>query len=56
MNHFVTNLQCHIMSKVLDYSWVDFLDEMEEERDLDELIVAHERYLNAIVERSIMGE
>ena len=56
MNHFVTNPQYYIMFKVLEYSWVEFLDEMEEERDLDELIVAHERYLNAIVERSLMGE
>ena len=53
---FVTNMQNYIMFEFLEYSWVDFLDEMEEERDLDELIVAHERYLNAIVERSLMGE
>ena len=32
------------------------MDEMEEARDLDELIVAHERYLNAIVEKSLLGE
>ena len=55
MNHFVTNLQYYIMFKALEYSWVDFLDEMEEERDLDELIVSHERYLNAIVENSLLG-
>ena len=56
MNHFVANMQYYIMFKVLEYSWVEFLDEMEEERDLDELPVAHERYLNAIVERPLMGE
>ena len=28
---------------------------MEEARDLDELIVSHERYLNAIVEKSLLG-
>ena len=39
------------MFEVLDYSWVEFLDEMEEARDLDELTVAYERYLNAIVEK-----
>ena len=44
------------MCEFLKYSWVDFLDEMEEARDLGELIVAHERYLNVIVERSLMGE
>ena len=49
MNHFFTNLQYYLMFKVLAYSWVEFLDEMEEPRDLDELIVSHERYLNEIV-------
>ena len=34
---------------------MDFLDEMEEAKDLDELIVSHERYLNAIVENSLLG-
>ena len=55
MNHFFTNLQYYLMFKVLAYSWVEFLDEMEEPRDLDELIVSHERYLNAIVEKSLPG-
>eukprot|EP01018_Ginkgo_biloba_P005129 Gb_19455 [translate_table: standard] len=56
MNHFVTNLQYYIMFEVLEYSWADFLDEMEEARDLDELIAAHEKYLNSIVEKSLLGE
>ena len=43
------------MFKVLSYSWVDFLDDTEEARDLDELIVAHKRYLNAIVEKLFLG-
>ncbi|KAH9321324.1 hypothetical protein KI387_015963, partial [Taxus chinensis] len=56
MNHFVTNLQYYIMFEVLEYSWADFLDEMEQARDLDELIAAHEKYLNSIVEKSLLGE
>ena len=55
MNHFFTNLQYYLMFKVFAYSWVEFLDEMEEARDLDELIVSHERYLTANVEKSLMG-
>ena len=55
MNHFVTIMQYYIVFEILEYSWVEFLDEMEEERDLDELIVSHERYLNAIVENSLLG-
>ena len=49
MNHFVTNLQYYIMFECLEYSWVYFLDEMEEARDVHELIVSRERYFNAIV-------
>ena len=56
MNHFVTNLLYYLMFEVLEYSWVEFLDEMEEVRDLDELIIAHERHLNAIVEKALLGE
>ena len=41
MNHFVTNMQYYLMFEVLEYSWVEFLDEMEESIDLAELIVAH---------------
>ena len=55
MNHFFTNLQYYLIFKVLAYSWVDFFDEIEEVRDLDELIVSHERYLTANVEKSLMG-
>ena len=54
MNLFFTNLQYYLMFKVLAYSWVEFLDEMEEPRYLDELIVSHERYLTVIVEKSLM--
>ncbi|KAJ7547158.1 hypothetical protein O6H91_08G072500 [Diphasiastrum complanatum] len=56
MNHFVTNLQYYIMFEVLEHSWANFLDEMEEAHDLDELIVAHERYLSSIVEKALLGE
>ena len=42
------------MCEVLEYSWVDFLDEMEEARDLGELTVAQERYLNVIVQKLLL--
>eukprot|EP00252_Welwitschia_mirabilis_P025567 TRINITY_DN8041_c0_g1_i1.p1 TRINITY_DN8041_c0_g1~~TRINITY_DN8041_c0_g1_i1.p1 ORF type:complete len:873 (+),score=147.91 TRINITY_DN8041_c0_g1_i1:193-2811(+) len=56
MDHFVRNLQYYIMFEVLEYSWVSFCDEMEQVKDLDELIEAHERYLSAIVEKSLLEE
>jgi gamma-tubulin complex component 3 len=56
MNHFVTNFQDYIMFEVLEVSWAHFSDEMEASRDLDDLLSAHERYLDSIVEKSLLGE
>ncbi|XP_010534364.1 PREDICTED: gamma-tubulin complex component 3-like [Tarenaya hassleriana] len=56
MNHFVTNLQYYIMFEVLEVSWSDFSKEMEAAKDLDDLLAAHEKYLNSILEKSLLGE
>ncbi|KAJ1697843.1 hypothetical protein LUZ63_006355 [Rhynchospora breviuscula] len=56
MNHFVTNFQDYIMFEVLEVSWAQFSDEMESSKDLDDLLSAHERYLESIVEKSLLGE
>ncbi|KAL3534145.1 hypothetical protein ACH5RR_002606 [Cinchona calisaya] len=56
MNHFVTNLQYYIMFEVLEISWSNFLKEMEIAKDLDDLLLAHEKYLCSIVEKSLLGE
>ncbi|CAM6099365.1 unnamed protein product [Calypogeia fissa] len=56
MNHFVTNLQYYIMFEVLEFSWANFCDEMEEAHDLDDLITAHDKYLGSILEKGLLGE
>lgn len=56
MNHFVSNLQYYIMFEVLEVSWSDLLKEMELAKDLDDLLLAHEKYLYSIVEKSLLGE
>ena len=56
MNHFVTNLQYYIMFEVLEYSWANFLEEMEDAQDLDHLIKAHDNYLVSIIEKALLGE
>ncbi|XP_027069148.1 gamma-tubulin complex component 3-like isoform X2 [Coffea arabica] len=56
MNHFVANLQYYIMFEVLEISWSNFLKEMEIAKDLDDLLLAHEKYLCSIVEKSLLGE
>ncbi len=56
MAHFVTNLQYYIMFEVLEHSWQQFMEEMTLAKDLDGLIDAHERYLEAIVSKALLGE
>ncbi|KAK4792696.1 hypothetical protein SAY86_023131 [Trapa natans] len=56
MNHFLTNLQDYIMFEVLEVSWLNFSHEMEVAKDLDDLLMAHEKYLNSILEKSLLGE
>jgi gamma-tubulin complex component 3 len=56
MNHFVTNFQYYIMFEVLEVSWARFSDEMDAAKDLDDLLMAHDKYLNSILEKSLLGE
>lgn len=56
MNHFVTNFQYYIMFEVLEVSWVHFADGMDSSKDLDDLLAAHDEYLNSIVEKALLGE
>ncbi|CAD6219030.1 unnamed protein product [Miscanthus lutarioriparius] len=56
MNHFVTNFQYYIMFEVLEVSWARFSDEMDSAKDLDDLLLAHDKYLNSILEKALLGE
>ncbi|KAK7285463.1 hypothetical protein RJT34_20236 [Clitoria ternatea] len=56
INHFISNLQYYIMFEVLEISWSNFLSEMDVAKDLDDLLAAHDKYLNSIVEKSLLGE
>ncbi|KAI4990234.1 hypothetical protein ZWY2020_038597 [Hordeum vulgare] len=56
MNHFVTNFQYYIMFEVLEISWARFSEEMDSAKDLDDLLMGHDKYLTSIVEKSLLGE
>ena len=56
MDHFISNFQYYIMFEVLEVSWLEFSNEMEIAKDLDDLLAAHEKYLDSIVEKSLLGE
>ena len=55
MHHFIANLQYYVMFEVLEGSWELFSREMEEASDLDSLIHAHERYLDTILQKGLLG-
>jgi gamma-tubulin complex component 3 len=44
------------MFEVLEVSWARFSDEMDAAKDLDDLLMAHDKYLNSILEKSLLGE
>ena len=56
MMHFVSNLQYYMMFEVLECSWAVFSREMQAAEDMDELIAAHNRYVEKILELSLLTE
>jgi gamma-tubulin complex component 3 len=55
MHHFISNLQYYVMFEVLEGSWEVFRVEMDEAKDLDSLITAHDRYLDTILQKGLLG-
>ena len=56
MMHFVSNLEYYIMFEVLECSWERFSEEMRAARDVDALIAAHNRYVDGILERTLLSQ
>lgn len=42
--------------QVLEVSWQDFEKDMKSARNLDELIVAHQKYLSTIEQKALLAE
>ena len=55
MHHFIANLQYYVMFEVLEGSWQVFTREMDDAKDLDALIAAHDRYLDTILQKGLLG-
>jgi hypothetical protein len=56
MIHFVSNLHSYIMFEVLESSWTQFESDLQEAKNLDEIIEAHDRYLNAVTAKTLVGD
>eukprot|EP00002_Diphylleia_rotans_P014175 TRINITY_DN2757_c0_g1_i1.p1 TRINITY_DN2757_c0_g1~~TRINITY_DN2757_c0_g1_i1.p1 ORF type:complete len:882 (+),score=144.03 TRINITY_DN2757_c0_g1_i1:59-2704(+) len=56
MVHFVDNLNYYLMFEVLECSWQELLVSWKKSTDLDELIKAHDGYLNSIADNILLRE
>ena len=54
MTHFIVNLKSYLMFEVLEGGWKRLEHEVQEAMTLDEVIVAHDRYLDGIVRKSLL--
>jgi len=54
MVHFISNLQSYLMFEVLESGWKDLVSKLQSSRTLDEVISAHNEYLDEIVIKSLL--
>ncbi|KAL6744735.1 Spc98 family-domain-containing protein [Haematococcus lacustris] len=55
MSHFATNLQYYLMFEVMEAAWQEFSRRVSSAEDLDQLIAAHETYLDTLLRKSLLG-
>jgi len=55
MIHFINNLQYYMMFEVIESAWQELEADMAKAEDLDQLIVAHQRYIESLMERALLG-
>mmetsp|Transcript_22630 Transcript_22630/g.45471 ORF Transcript_22630/g.45471 Transcript_22630/m.45471 type:complete len:215 (-) Transcript_22630:44-688(-) len=56
MLHFISNLQNYLMFEVLEGGWDTLIRSIEMSRSLDDVIYAHDTYLNEIVLKSLLSD
>ena len=56
MLHVTSNIQNYIMFEVLEGSWNSLSDELEVSESLDDIIAAHDSYLDNILKLAMLGE
>jgi gamma-tubulin complex component 3 len=54
MLHLVNNLEYYILFEVIESSWENFLQHVKSSQDLDQLIEAHNNYLDTITEKCLL--
>jgi len=54
MNHFVGNLFNYLMVEVIEGAWITFMEEVQQAKDLDEMIGYHEKFVTSILEKGLL--
>lgn len=55
MTHFIYQLEYYILFEVLELSWRELTDSFNSFKDLDDLITAHNHYLNQITLKGLLA-
>lgn len=54
MLHFILNLFEYIMVEVIETAWKNFNETLEKIRDFKDIIEAHEKFVQEILERALL--
>lgn len=55
MHSFVSNFQYYVMFEVLEVSWAELQKQFANHSDLDEIIAAHDVFLDSVVQKALLG-
>ena len=55
MHSFMSNFQYYVMFEVLEVSWADLEEKFSSGKDLDEIIAAHDVFLDSVVQKALLG-
>ena len=55
MHSFISNFQYYVMFEVLETSWAELEEKFAKHSDLDEIIAAHDVFLDAVVQKALLG-
>jgi len=55
MHSFMSNFQYYVMFEVLEVSWAELEEKFSSGKDLDEIIAAHDVFLDSVVQKALLG-
>jgi gamma-tubulin complex component 3 len=54
--HCISNLQYYLMFEVMECAWSELETQLAEAKDLDDLIAAHNAFLDSVLKSALLGE